>query len=110
MLDLCHFSRSGLGTPFGFCSFSTGCFQGSSVCLNVLLSVLWRGSSVGFSRLMVGSKCCLLTFTFGEINPTSSAWFLAVGDGWSGSYLHDFPFSAQVDLSRSTGKDAFPEP
>jgi hypothetical protein len=52
VLVSCHFSRSGGGPP-GFCSFSTGPFQGLSVCLVFFQSVCWRGSSVGFSRLIV---------------------------------------------------------
>src|SRR6202011_5670547 len=47
-----HCSRSGFGTPPGFCSFSTGCFHGSSLCFGDFQSVRSRGSSVGFSLLI----------------------------------------------------------
>jgi len=46
-----HLSRSSFRTPL-FWSFSSGLFQGLSVCLVVFQSVSRRGSSVGFSLLM----------------------------------------------------------
>jgi hypothetical protein len=55
VLVLCHFSKSKSDSVPGFCSFSTGPFQGSSLCFNDFLSVRWRGSSLGFSLLMAVS-------------------------------------------------------
>jgi hypothetical protein len=52
VLVLCHFSRSGPDVPAGLCSFSTGPFQGSSVCFGDFQSVRSRGSSVGFSLVI----------------------------------------------------------
>jgi hypothetical protein len=71
VLVSCHFSRSG-GGPVRFCSFSTGPFHGSSVCLVLFQSVASRGSSLG--------ACLLILVLLSITNTSADSRFQAGGN------------------------------